>query len=180
MRRLAPVTTLDHVPPAYRDTPIERLLAYHNLEAPFHSYSTADLLIGMCMDHRKMLRIPENFAYVLRAGGANLRPSEFKVSFAIAIGGVRAIALIGHDGCGMVDLTSKERDFIDGLVEVGWDREAAEDHFRHLAPHFEIGNEIDFVIAEAQRLRRRYPRVVVAPLLYRLEDNLLYLVREEE
>jgi carbonic anhydrase len=35
------------------------------------------------------------------------------------------------------------------------------------------------VLSEAQRLRLRYPNVQVAPLLYRVEDNQLYLLREE-
>ena len=44
--------------------------------------------------------------------------------------------------------------FIDGLVEhAGWDREFAEQHFTQFAPMFEIGNEIDFLLTEAKRLR---------------------------
>mgnify|MGYP001062133278 FL=1 len=44
---------------------------------------------------------------------------------------------------------------------------------------FEIGNEVDFVLSEVQRLRLRYPAVQVAPLLYRMEDNRLYSVLEQ-
>ena len=40
----------------------------------------------MCMDNRKHLHIPDNFAFIIRSGGANLRYSEFKVSYAIAVG----------------------------------------------------------------------------------------------
>lgn len=179
MERLKPVTSVSAIAEEYRDTPIERLLAYHNLEAPHARYERAELLVGMCMDHRKRLRIPDNFAYVLRAGGANLRYSEFTVSYAIAVGGVRAIALIGHDGCGMVNLMGRREAFVEGLVEgAGWDAERADEHFRHFAPTFEIGNEVDFVLGEARRLRSRYPRVPVAPLMYRIEDSYLYLVRE--
>ena len=43
---------------------------------------------------------------------------------------------------------------------------------------FEVGNEIDFVLSEAKRLRLRYPRCLVAPLLYRVEDNRLYGLTE--
>ena len=35
---------------------------------------------------------------------------------------------------------------------------------------------MDFVLSEAKRLRLRYPKIQVAPLLYRVEDNLLYLI----
>jgi carbonic anhydrase len=43
---------------------------------------------------------------------------------------------------------------------------------------FEIGDETEFVLAEAQRLRRRYPAIPVAPMIYKVEDNRLYLPRE--
>lgn len=179
MHRLVPVSTGDHIFPHYRGTPIGKLLEYHNLGKPFDSYTRAELLIGMCMDHRKHLRIPDNFAYIIRAGGANLRFSEFKVSYAIAVGGAKAIALIGHTNCGMVNLMARKEQFIRGLVEnAGWDRQFAEEHFLHFSPMFEIGNEVDFVISEAKRLRLRYPKILVAPLIYRVEDNLLYLLNE--
>ena len=130
------------------------------------------------MDNRKHLHIPDNFAFILRAGGANLRPSEFKVSYAVAVGGVRAIALIGHTQCGMVNLMARKPAFVQGLVDAGWERAAAEDHFLSFSPIFEIGSEVDFVLSEAKRLRLRYPRVQVAPLMYRVEDNRLYQLRE--
>src|SRR3954467_13556789 len=116
MDRLAPVTNAEEIPPQYRGTPISELLEYHNLGRPFEQYDRARLLVGMCMDHRKHLRVPDNFAYIIRAGGANLRYSEFKVSYAIAVGGVRAIALVGHTNCGMVNLVSRREQFIDGMV----------------------------------------------------------------
>lgn len=179
MDRLLPVRSESDILPAFRHTPIGKLLAYHNLGVSPLVHEKAELLIGMCMDNRKSLRIPENFAYIIRAGGGNLRYSEFKVSYAIAIGGVSTIALLAHTNCGMVNLMSKRETFIAGLVEkAGWDREWAESHFMHFSPMFEIGNEIDFVLGEAKRLRLRYPKMMVAPLLYRVEDNQLYQLRE--
>lgn len=179
MKRLAALNAPEDVFPEYRDTPIDRLIAYHNFDAPLPPYERAELLVGMCMDHRKFLRVPDNFAYIVRTGGGNLRYSEFKVSYAIAVGGVRAIALIGHSDCGMVNLIARRHAFIDGLVEnAGWDRESAAEHFHHFAPMFEIGNAIDFTLAEAKRLRLRYPRIAVAPLHYRVEDSRLYLIGE--
>ncbi len=165
----------------YRDTPVGLLLEYHNLQRRFETYNQAQLLIGMCMDHRKNLRIPDNFSYILRVGGANVRYSEFQVSYAIAVGGVGAIALIGHNHCGMANLHSKRDAFINGLIQkAGWDSEYAEQHFMHFAPMFEIGNEVDFVLSETKRLRLRYPKILIAPLLYKIEDNLLYQLREDE
>lgn len=181
MDNLIPVRDNEDIFPVYRSTPIGHLLEYHNLGFPFKPYTRADLLVGMCMDNRKHLRIPDYFAYIIRTGGANLRYSEFKVSYAIAVGGVSTIALIGHNDCGMVNLVSRKTQFIDNLViNAGWTRIQAEEHFLSFAPMFEIGNEIDFVLSEAKRLRRKYPKILVAPLLYRVEDNLLYLLNEAD
>jgi carbonic anhydrase len=178
MNRLLPVDSDSSVPAEFSGTPIHRLLAWHNGFAEDSPVSKPELLIGMCMDNRKKLRIPENFAFILRSGGANMRPSEFKVSFAVAVGGVRVIALIVHNHCGMVGLSKARSVFVAGLVDAGWDRESAEQHFDAYAPLFEIGNEIDFVLSEATRLRARYPRVLVAPLFYNVDDNRLYAINE--
>jgi carbonic anhydrase len=179
MNELMRVNSAQDISGEYRETPIGLLLEYHNLERPFAVYSQAQLLIGMCMDNRKHLNIPDNFAYIIRAGGANLRYSEFKVSYAVAVGGISTIALIGHNQCGMVNLASKKELFIEGLMErAGWTKEQAEGHFMSFAPMFEIGNEIDFVLSEAKRLRVKYPRILVAPMLYKVEDNRLYLLKE--
>jgi carbonic anhydrase len=180
MHRLLPIRSAQDILPAYRDTPVGRLLEYHDLDRPFETYTNAEMLIGMCMDNRKHLHIPDNFAYIIRSGGANLRYSEFKVSYAIAVGGIRAIALIGHTQCGMVNLIARKGQFVKGLVEsAGWGEQAAEDHFFHFAPMFEIGSEVDFILSETKRLRLRYPKIPVAPLLYKVEDNHLYFIDEK-
>lgn len=180
MDRLIKIVSKENISEKYLNTPIGKLLEYHNLDYEFDSYDKAQLLIGMCMDNRKQLKIPQNFAFIIRTGGANLRYSEFKVSYAIAIGNVKHIALIGHNNCGMVNLISKKENFINGLVEkAGWDRDFAEQHFMNFAPMFEIGNEIDFILSETKRLRMKYPKITVAPLIYKIEDNKLYLVKED-
>jgi carbonic anhydrase len=174
-----PVYSKDDIFPEHHKTPVGQLLEYHNLNSDYDTYIQAQLLIGMCMDNRKHLHIPDNFAYIIRAGGANLRYSEFKVSYAIAVGGVKSIALIGHNQCGMVNLAARRDLFVRGLIEnAGWDADRAQEHFDQFAPMFEIGNEIDFILSETKRLRLRYPRIQVAPLLYKVEDNLLYQIRE--
>jgi carbonic anhydrase len=179
MNRLIPINSKDDIFPQYRDTPIGKLLEYHDLGRPLEVISNAELLIGMCMDNRKHLTMPDNFAFIIRSGGANLRYSEFKVSYAISVGGVHHIAIIGHTNCGMVNLIARKEQFIQGLVDsAGWDRAHAEEHFNHFAPMFEIGNEVDFVISEAKRLRLLYPAIVVAPMIYKIEDNRIYLVNE--
>jgi len=181
MDKLISINTLDDILPQYRQTPIGLLLEFHNLNRPSENFDKAQLLIGMCMDNRKHLHMPDNFAFIIRSGGANLRYSEFKVSYAIAVGQVSCIALIGHNNCGMVNLISRQKEFINGLVTIaGWTKERAEEHFMNFAPMFEIDNETDFILSETKRLRLRYPRIMIAPLFYLVEDNKLYFISESE
>ncbi|RUT78272.1 carbonic anhydrase [Ancylomarina longa] len=177
--QLVNINTVNDIFVEYRHTPIALLLEFHNLNRPFASYTQAQLLVGMCMDNRKHLHIPDNFSYIIRSGGANLRYSEFKVSYAISVGGIQYIALIGHNNCGMVNLHARKELFINGLIKnAGWERERAEEHFTSFAPMFEIDNEIDFVVSEAKRLRVKYPNVTIAPLFYNVEDNRLSMIQE--
>lgn len=179
MDRLIPVEKASDISPGVQGTPVEALLRFHNLGDSHRAYHNAELLVGMCLDHRERLRIPENFAYILRAAGGNLQYSGFQISCAIAIGGVSTIVLIAHTQCGMVNLMSRRDQFIAGLVQRGgWQRERAEPHFLRSVPLFEIGNELDFLLAEARRLRLLYPKILVVPLMYRVEDKRLYHVRE--
>jgi len=169
-----PVNDESDILPAYRGTVVGDLLAYHNLGAPHRLYTESELLIGMCMDHRLQLRIPLGFAYVLRSAGANLGMLEFDVSFAIAVGGVRSVCLIGHDGCHMVDVTTKRDAFVSGLLEkAGWDRENADEHFDEHYSRYGFDDVAEFVWLESQRLRDLYTNITVAPLVYSLDDRSL-------
>ncbi|MDH3650284.1 MAG: hypothetical protein OEQ53_11410 [Saprospiraceae bacterium] len=179
MKRLLEINSAKDIPPVYRETPIGRLLEYHNLGRPIDRCEKAEILIGMCMDNRKQLRIPRNFAYVIRTGGANLTNHDFLVSFAIAVGGIRYIVITAHNHCGMANLDPNKKQFIHGLVNNGgWDKIAAEQHYSDNAPVFAIENEIEFALSQAQKLHTLYPKVVVAPMLYNVDDNRLYLIDE--
>jgi carbonic anhydrase len=179
VKHLKPVRLTGDIPKSLRHTPFASLFGYHNLGLPFKTYTSAKLLVCMCMDNRKQLRLPDNFAYILRTGGGNIRYSEFKISYAVGIGGVRHIVMIAHDNCGMVNLASRRGAFVDGLMRnAGWTQKKAMDYFVTYAPLFEIGNEIDFVLAETRRLALKYPKVKVLPTFYRLSDGKLYLIKQ--
>lgn len=178
--RIVPVESIDDILPPYRDTPVEALLRYHNLgELLPDSTGHAHLLVSMCMDHRKELVIPNEFAYVLRSAGGSLRDSEFEVAYAVAVGGVDTIALLAHTDCGMSVVTSQRASFVEGLVtRAGWTREKAAAHFDDYARRYHIGDAIEFVLAEAARIRALFPAVLVAPLLYRVDSDRLAQVAE--
>jgi carbonic anhydrase len=180
MPQIIPVNYRDDILPEYRGTPVGLLLEYHNLGRALGSAPAPQLLIGMCMDNRKSLRIPRGFAFVLRTAGANMRDNEFRISYAIAVGGVRTIVLIAHTECGMARLAQRREQFIRGMTEVaGWDEARAVKHFEESAPKFGIRDEVEFVLGEAERLRGIYPSITVVPLLYRVEDDLLYQLRPD-
>jgi carbonic anhydrase len=179
MPEIIPVNYRDDILPEYRGTPVEALLEYHNLGRAIGTASAPQLLIGMCMDSRKSLRIPNDFAFVLRTAGANMRDNEFRISYAIAVGGVRAIVLIAHTDCGMAKLEQNREQFIHGLMSAaGWDEARAVKHFEDSSPKFGMRDEVEFVLREAARLRAIYPRISIVPLLYRVEDDLLYQLRD--
>ena len=56
MDRLAEIQTYDDIFPEYHDTPIGRLLEYHNLNREHDIFEKAELLIGMCIDNRENLQ----------------------------------------------------------------------------------------------------------------------------
>ena len=179
MPEIIPVNYRDDILPEYRGTPVEALLEYHNLGRAIGTTPAPQMLIGMCMDSRKSLRIPNDFAFVLRTAGANMRDNEFRISYAISVGGVRTIVLIAHTDCGMAKLDQSREQFIRGLMDAaGWDESRAVKHFEESAPKFGMRDEVDFVLTEAARLRAIYPRIKIVPLLYRVEDDLLYQLKD--
>jgi carbonic anhydrase len=179
MTQIIPVNYLDDILPEYRRTPVGLLLEYHNLGRAIGASTAPQVLIGMCMDSRKQLRLPNDFAFVLRTAGANMRDNEFRISYAIAVGGVRTIVLIAHTDCGMARLNERREEFIHGLMNAaGWDEERAVRHFEESSPKFGIRDEVEFVLREADRLRGIYPRIEIVPLLYRVEHDLLYQLRD--
>lgn len=178
---LAPVRNEADILPAYRGTPVADLLRFHNLgsgqqQAPDKAARPA-LLVASCLEQGAALRMPEGLAISVRTAAASLKRDPFKVSWAIGVAGVRAIAIVGHDDCRLVDLRDHREQFVVRMIEAaGWERPAAEQHFDHWSDLFSVDNPVDFVVAEAARLRARYPRILVAPLLYQAATGTLQQV----
>ena len=178
---LSEVRFIPDIFPAYQKGPVEDLISYQNLGKPHKIYIRPKILIGTCMDHRIDLCLPRKFACILRVAGGDLRRVEFDVSYAVSMRGISAIALVGHENCGMENLLSQRDQFVDGLVSNGgWERPEAEEHFDQSVAGVGIRNSIAFVRYLARRLRDRYPSVLVAPLFYSVEKNVLYQIREKQ
>jgi carbonic anhydrase len=173
------IRSKNDIPNEFRGTPVEKLLCYHNFRNKHDHYEHPEILIGKCMDYRVNLRVPPAFAYKLRTGGCNLGHNDFQVAYIVAVGGVRAIALIGHTDCGMVNLEKKRERFIKGFTEQSdWEPEQAAEFFDCFASENTLCRESDILFEEAARYRQWFPRLPVAVLLFRVEDRLLYLLEE--
>lgn len=171
---LRPVEREPDVLDEHRGTPIGDLLAAHNLGRSLPFTPTADLLIVTCMDHRVTLDIPDCFAYQVRTAGATPEPVLSNVAFAIAVAGVRAIAVITHTDCAMCRAADSAASMTGHLVErEGWCGDAAREQERQLRHVHRIADPISSAWAHARRLARRFPSCVVAPLLYRVDDGAL-------
>ena len=165
------------IPDKILNTPFAELIRCHNFSSELKEYNKAELVVVMCMDNRKQLRVPRKFTYILRTAGARITGSEFKLSFAIGFADIKYVALICHSQCGMVNLGSKKEKVVSGLIKnAGWTEEEARNHFDSFAPFFEIENEIDFVIKESNRLGEKYPKIIFQPFMYEVNDDKLYLI----
>jgi len=165
----------EKIPNEYLNTPIKTLLEYHNFGKPFLEHSKPELLIGTCMDYRINLRIPPNYAFIIRNAGASLRYNEFQIAFALSVGGCKAIAVIGHTDCGMVNLSEKRSEFIEKMIKkFNYDKLAIEKYFDLHFPNNAIENEIAFTKKQADELKQKYPNIPIIALVYEVKDNLLY------
>lgn len=172
---LVGVHTVADILPAYRGTPVADLLHYQNLgkdpgpvSLPSERvHAKPKILIATCLEQHAALRLPPGFAISLHTAAASLKRDPFKVSWAIGVAGVSAIAIVGHDNCQLVDLRGKREQFVVQMIEAaGWERPAAEQHFDHWSDLFEVADPAGFVAAEAARVQNRYPKIPVAPLLW--------------
>ncbi len=179
-RNMICITHEMDMPEEYRDTPIERLILHHNLNHGPERHEKADMLVLMCMDNRQQLRVPRNAAFFLRNSGGTQNGVSFSISFAVAVAGIRYIAVIGHSDCMMVNLGKRRKDFVEHLSEqFMWDRTEAENHFSDMCGQFNKADAAFSVISEAGLLRSAYPGVIVVPLFYSVEDHMLYIIEEE-
>lgn len=179
MPGLLPVRSAQDIPSHLIGTPFEKLLRFSNLNEEFdvEVYEKPELLIVKCMDHRKHLRFPERFAYIVRNAGGNVRSNEFSMAFAIGVGNVTHVAIIGHTDCGMENLALKRDKFVQGMVEnAGWGLQYAETFFHMRSPDFGIYDPALFALMESQRFQGTYPKIKFQPFLYNVEDGELYVI----
>lgn len=165
----------------YVGTPIEELLLFHNGGKDASVIcENPQLIVSVCMDQRISLHLPAGFAYTLRTPGGRLQGLEFAISYAIAMGGVQTLAIIGHTDCAMTKIKEVKKRFVRRLDawHTQWSAKDALRHFNQWAPVFYIENIEDHVWAQAVWMSDIFPDLLIAPMIYRVEDHRLYLLEE--
>jgi hypothetical protein len=161
----------------YRGTPIAAWLRYHNLGEGPHCYDSPQLLIVTCTDYFIHLHVPKRFAYVLRLAGFNQNHREFDLSRALAFAGMRYVCVVGHTDCAMEALKDKRKDFASGLERIGsWSKVKAAEQFDLCVPAFHILHVVDFTLFLAGLLERKFPEILVAPIICDVKYSSLYQI----
>ncbi len=73
----------------------------------------------------------------------------------------------------MVRVRQRRDAFIRGLARGGWSEADAAEHFDESVQLYEIQDAVASALEEASRLKTAYPALLVAPLLYRVENDRL-------
>ena len=144
---------------------LEVLLSSHNDGELYPSFELPQLAIVTCMDFRINLRLPDRFAFVLRTGGANVRPIESYLAFSVARTGIHAIAIIGHTDCAM---EKPDPYLVDALPTT--DKMRA--HYRSQIAFLAIRDARAYTLEQTERLEAHMGLPII-PLLYRVEDHQL-------
>lgn len=175
--RLSQIEAPKDLPERWQGTPIEDFIAAHNFEKPIKSSSEPKLLIVSCIEFRFMPQIPRNFAYMIRTAGgriSHIPGSEFALAYILA-NGVRHIATVGHNDCGMTKVHAFKGKLVEALIEQGWEKEHAHDFIEENAERYAMTDEIDSLEFEFIRLRSLFKKVEIAPLFVSLSTTRLHL-----
>ena len=176
--RLRAVRSASDILTAHRGTPIEDLLAAQNLGQPFPVGETPSLLVATCIDSRVRLALPAGAAFELRAAGVNLGEGGFfQIALIVSLVGIRHVALISHDDCAMIGLTSKRATAAQGLARLdAWDATAAEAFLAKHDESWQQNDPIETVKRHARELGERLGPVRFAPLHYSVREHRLYQI----
>jgi carbonic anhydrase len=172
--RLRPILSKNDIPSRWHGTPIDALISAHNFDTPIESTGKPELLIATCIEFRFQPRVPAFYAYEIRRASGRVIGAEFTVTYALAKG-VKHVALIGHNDCGMTQVAPNAELMIDTLVAQEWPRAEAEHYVKSRGPRHAITDEVDALRDEYQRLRRLFRHVEIAPLFAALGNDKLYM-----
>lgn len=175
--RITPLSSRADLPPRWLGSPIEDFVAAHNFDKPIEGGTDPRLLIVSCIEYRFSPSVPHSFAYVMRTAGGRLSHesgSEFALSYILAKG-VRHIAMIGHNDCGMTKVPQFKPNLVKALVEQGWEEAKAQTFIDDNADRFAMDDEIESLEREYTRMRELFKNVEIAPLFVSLASSRLHM-----
>lgn len=175
--RLQQINDKGEMPKRWQGTPIEEFIAAHNFDAKIAAGTEPKLLIVSCIEYRFQPHVPRNFAYVIRTAGgriSRIAGNEFALAYILAKG-VRHIALVGHNDCGMTKVHDFKPNLVQALVEQEWEPTRAQEFIDQYAEDFAIKDEIDSLEHEFIRLKGLFKHVEVAPLFVSLSSVRLHV-----
>jgi carbonic anhydrase len=162
------------IPDQWKGTPIESFIMAQNFGWPIQGTGKAELLISTCIEFRYSLPVPRMYAYVIRRASGRVLGSEFSVGYTIAQG-VKYLALIGHNDCGMSKALANAPRVVAALVDQGWDEGMAKQYVEGQVKRHGIADELDALKTEFIRLRKIFRKLLIAPLFVCLHDSKLYV-----
>jgi carbonic anhydrase len=172
--RLKPIKTASDIPKRWLNTPIEQLIKAHNFDVPIEPATEPQLMVVTCIEFRFQPKVPHFFAYELRQASGRLMGSEFTLAYVLTKG-VKHLALIGHNDCGMTKVKQAATALERALVGQGWPAERAHEYVTISGPRYAIRDELDALEKEFHRLRRLFKNLEIAPLFAALANSNLYL-----
>lgn len=172
--RLTAIEAPGDIPDRWKDTPVETLILSQNFDTPIETSGNPELVIATCIEFRYQPKVPSEFAYIMRRASGRLVGSEFSLAYTLAKG-VKHLALVGHNDCGMTKVAENKQPMIEALVEQGWYRERAEDYVTVNASRYAIPDELNSLKNEYFRLRRLFHKLEIAPLFLSLANSKLYM-----
>jgi carbonic anhydrase len=177
--KLIKVNSMDEIPGYLQNTPISDLLRSQNMYDIGYEVSPGpNLIIGMCIDHRKALHLPKNGAYIIRAPGANMKDHELSIALALS-SGITYMALLVHNKCLMSNPFDRKALVKRILVqEHGWSGDKVEKSFDEFANAKQIGDPISFGVKEAERLHSLFKGLIVVPMLYDIYSDKLFIIKD--
>lgn len=172
--RLTRIDKPEDIPEHWQNTPISDIIGAHNFNHEIAVTGEPKMLISTCIEFRFRPEVPSNYAYVIRRASGRLIGSEFSLVYALSRG-VKHVALIGHNDCGMTKVSFHKAAMIKALIEQGWDAERAEEFITMHAGRYHIEDEVDSLRKEFVRLKRLFKNVEIAPLFVSLSSNKLHI-----
>lgn len=172
--RLSLIKDSDDIPQRWRGTPIEEFIGAHNFDKPIEGGGNPRLLIVSCIEYRFSPQIPHTFAYVMRTAGGSLRNLDFPLAYILAKG-VRHVALVAHNDCGMTKVPLFKPNLINALVEQGWDEDRAKNLIESQSDAYFMPDEIDGLKNEYEQLRDKFNSIEIAPLFVSIASTRFHI-----